>query len=479
MSERPRITRTRPAPSPGVVHLGIGAFFRSHGALVIEDAGGDWGITGVSLRSPDIRNRLAPQDYVYTAVEMAPDGERGRLVEVLNDVIFAPGEPKALIAKMAHPSTRIVSLTVTEKGYCHIPSTGVLDHDHPDIQHDLTHEIPRSAVGFIVRALNARRAAGLHPFTVLSCDNLPGNGQVARNVVTGLAERIDQALADWIAEEGCFPSTMVDRIVPATTEDNIAALAMGSGKMDQAPVFHEPFLQWVIEDRFVDGARPAFETVAGVQMVGDVAPFERMKIRMLNGTHSALAYLGYLAGFETISDTVADPRFEAFVQGVWAHEIIPTLTPPEGTDLAEYATQLRARYANPAIRHRTWQIAMDGSQKLPQRILGTLADNAAAGRACPGLCLAVAAWMRYVGGVDEQGQAIDVRDPLAERLRALSVGSRNPVDQVAALFSVKEVFGEGLDPAIGAAITKAYTSLGERGAAASVAAVPMRRSIGD
>lgn len=477
------IARDRRAPRPGIVHLGLGAFFRSHGALVIEDAmnaragdagagnggAGDWGIVGASLRAPDVRDRLLGQDCVYTAVELAPDETRRRVVHALCDVLFAPGSATALVARMADPATRIVSLTVTEKGYCHVPSTGALDVDHPDVRHDIENTVPRSAIGFMVRALQRRQQAGSRPFTVLSCDNLPDNGRVARNVVTGLAARIDPELAAWISANGCFPSTMVDRIVPATTQQNIAALAAETGHVDQAPVFHEPFLQWVIEDRFVDDMRPAFETVAGVQMVRDVAPFELMKLRMLNGTHSALAYLGYLAGHETIADTVNRPAFAAFARKTWTHEIIPTLAPPEGIDLQTYANRLLERYANPAIRHRTWQIAMDGSQKLPQRILGTMADTVAAGRACDRLVLAVAAWMRYVGGVDEAGRTIDVRDPLADRLKTLSRTANSPAETVNALLSVQEVFGPEVHPAIRHALHSAYAKLVAKGAEASVA----------
>ncbi|MEM1164169.1 MAG: mannitol dehydrogenase family protein [Pseudomonadota bacterium] len=472
MTTRPRLSRKHPAPRAGIVHLGLGAFFRSHGALVIEDAiraaVGDWGITGASLRSPGIRDRLAAQDFAYTAVEMGPEGERTRIVEVLRDVIFAAEGSNALVTRMAEPLTRIVSLTVTEKGYCHVPSTGALDSDHLDIRHDIANAQPRSAVGYIVRALQKRHQRGLRPFTVLSCDNLPDNGRVTRSVVTGLAARIDPSLAAWIDSEARFPSTMVDRIVPATTEANIARLADATGYLDQAPAFHEPFLQWVIEDSFVDGLRPAFEQIAGVQMVRDVAPFEHMKIRMLNGTHSTLAYLGYLAGHETIAETVADPGFRAFIEKVWKTEIIPTLRPPEGVDLQRYADDLLQRYSNPAIHHRTWQIAMDGSQKLPQRILGTISDNRASGKPSDGLCLAVAGWMRYVGGKDESGEPIDVRDPLSDRLRDLSDKADSPGGKVSALLSVREVFGNGVDPATADTITQAYEHLTERGAAACV-----------
>ena len=475
MTPRPRLARQKPAPNPGIVHLGLGAFSRSFVAPAVEDAvisaGGDWGIIGASLRSPDVRDRLAAQEFAYTAVEMAPTEQRGRVINVLSDVIFATGSEDLLVQRMADPAIRIVSLTVTEKGYCYVPSAGALDTDHPDILHDIQNPQPRSAIGFIVRALEMRKRSGLRPFTVLSCDNLPDNGRVTRNVVTGLARIIDPDLAMWIESERCFPSTMVDRIVPATTKENIEVLADDTNTLDEAPVFHEPFLQWVIEDNFVGDARPAFERVVGVQMVRDVAPFELMKIRMLNGTHSSLAYLGYLAGHETISDTVADPVFERFVRRLWSAEIMPTLEPPEGANLQRYADDLFERYANPAIRHRTWQIAMDGSQKLPQRILGTIADNVAANQSCDGLILAVAAWMRYVGGTDENGHEIDVRDPLAARLRDLSNGARTPAGVVDALLSVREIFGSDTDPAIRDGIIAAYQRLLAIGARASVSEI--------
>ncbi len=444
-ADPPRLHRAPgPRPGLGIVHLGLGAFFRAHGAIYIAEAmarsGGDWGILGVSLVSPTQRDLLAPQDFAYTALELGPGGETPRVIDVVQNVLVAREDPGAVLAAMADPAIRIVSLTVTEKGYCHEPATGRLNPEHPDIVHDLAHpDAPRSAPGFLVRALARRRGAGQRPFTVLCCDNLPENGHVVRGVVLELARLVDPGLADWIAAEGAFPSTMVDRIVPATKPEDIERLATLTGVLDRSPVMHEPFRQWVVEDRFVDGARPDLGAV-GVQLVTDVTPFELMKLRCLNGTHSSLAYLGYLAGHETIADTVAHPAFAGFVRHLWAAEIIPSLAPPPGEDLFAYAEALFARYANPAIRHRTWQIAMDGSQKLPQRILGTIADDRAAGRPCPGLTLAVAAWMRYVGGVDERGNAIDVRDPLAPRLKALSDAAPDPAARVDALLAVTEVF---------------------------------------
>jgi fructuronate reductase len=475
-ADRPRLVRPdRPRPGVGIVHLGLGAFFRAHGALYVAEAmaasGGDWGILGVSLVNPTQRDLLAPQGFAYTALELGPGGETAQVVDVVRDVLVAPEDPGAVLEAMADPAVRIVTLTVTEKGYCHEPATGRLNPGHPDIRHDLAHpDAPRSAPGFLVRALARRRAEGHAPFTVLTCDNLPENGRVVRRVVLELARLVEPGLAGWIEAEGRFPSTMVDRIVPATKPEDVERVAALTGRLDRSPVLHEPFRQWVVEDDFVGGARPDLAAV-GVQLVADVTPFELMKLRMLNGTHSSLAYLGYLAGHETIADTVADPAFAAFVRRLWSAEIIPSFTPPAGTDLAAYAEALLARYRNPAIRHRTWQIAMDGSQKLPQRILGTLADNRAAGRPSPGLTLAVAAWMRYVGGTDERGAPIDVRDPLAARLRDLSGAAADPDARVAALLAVSEVFPASLagDGAFRDALARAYRGLLAEGARASVA----------
>ncbi|PZN98453.1 MAG: mannitol dehydrogenase [Hyphomicrobiales bacterium] len=410
---RPAYDRSRLAP--GIVHLGLGAFARAHLCEYTEDAleleFSAWGVTGASLQRPDQRDRLSPQDGLYTLLKRAPEGPELRIIGCVGEVIVAPESPAALIARMASPETRIVSLTVTEKGYCHDPATGKLKVDHPDIVHDLANPLtPRSAIGLIVAALKARRAAGLGPFTALSCDNLPHNGGVLRGLVRDFAALSDDGLSQWIEAEGAFPASMVDRIVPATTEADIAEVAGLIGLEDAAPVIGEPFRQWAIQDVFAAG-RPAWERV-GAQMVSDVAPFEFMKLRMLNGAHSSLAYLGYLAGHETVAEASGDPVLARFLQGLWA-QIIPTVPAPQGVVLADYGDALLARFRNPAIRHRTWQIAMDGSQKLPQRLLGTIRDRLKASAPIDHLALGVAAWMAYVAGTDESGAAIDVRDPLA------------------------------------------------------------------
>jgi fructuronate reductase len=457
-------------PNVGIIHLGLGAFYRAHAAIYIAEAmehsGGDWGIVGVSLKSPNQRDKLAPQDCAYTALELAPTGPIPHHIEVVQGMLVAPENPTAVLNAMSDEAVKIVTLTVTEKGYCHTPSTGQLLQNHPDIIQDLSDpSAPASALGFLVRALDIRRQKGLRPFTVLTCDNLPDNGHVLRGVVLELAALISDDLATWIAAEVKFPCTMVDRIVPATKPEDIDMLGDLIGKYDASPVMMEPFRQWVIEDDFVDGLRPDLGAV-GVQLVENVSAFEDMKLRCLNGTHSSLAYLGYLGGFETISNTVAEPAFAAFVKSLWADEIIPGLTPPAGVDLQAYADALFARYQNPSIRHLTWQIAMDGSQKLPQRILNQLESGLQAGRPMSGLILAVAAWMRYVGAVDENGAAIDVRDPMAERLKSLSDAATTDPAKVQALLSTNEIFPTSLqtNPNFVASLTAAYGGLATLGA---------------
>ena len=419
-----RFARSCPKPNPGIVHLGPGAFFRAFNAVYTHEAmaasGGDWGIIAVSLKSANARDQLLPQDCVYTSVTLSENAQRDEVIESIVDVRVAPEDTQAVIDTMAAPEIRIVSLTITEKGYGYDAATGGLDASHPDVAHDLGQETaPRSAVGLIVAALEKRRVAGVAPFTVLSCDNLPSNGQVARRVVLEFARKTDAELAAWIETEVPFPSTMVDRITPATTSESVAELRSRTGYEDPASVSHEAFRQWVIEDKFANG-RPEWERV-GAQFVDDVAKHEHMKLRCLNGTHSALAYLGYLAGFETVAEAVADGDYASLCKKLWKNEIIPVVPQPEGVDISAYCDQLLARYMDSSIKHRLWQIAMDGSQKLPQRILSTISDHAAEDRMPSGLCLAVAAWMRYAAGEDENGSVIDVRDPHADRLRGASL----------------------------------------------------------
>jgi fructuronate reductase len=432
--------------TPGIVHLGVGAFQRAHIAVYIDSLlslDPSWGIVGASLRRPDMRNALLGQDFLYTLAIQSAEGTKTRLIGSLLDVLDANTQRAQLLEIMSRPAIRIVTLTVTEKGYCHDPATGKLDPNHPDIIHDLDNpEAPVSAPGLIVRALELRRNAGIPPFTVLSCDNLPANGQTTSRVVTDFANLRDIGLARHIAQNVAFPSTMIDRIVPATTDVDRAMVKSETGFDDAWPVVTESFSQWVVEDRFAAG-RPPFEKV-GVDLVNDVAPYELMKLRMLNGSHSTLAYLGYLAGHEYVSQAIADPALLTIVQHLMTQEAIPTL-PMDHTQLLTYRDALLARFSNPALKHRTWQIAMDGSQKLPQRLLGTIRDCLKANRRFDHAALGVAAWMRYVTGIDEHGKPIDVRDPLASRFKAIADDAgADSAALVDGFLNVSEIFGSEL-----------------------------------
>ncbi|HEV2957288.1 MAG TPA: mannitol dehydrogenase family protein [Xanthobacteraceae bacterium] len=431
----------------GILHLGIGAFHRAHQAFYTDAAlaGGEtgWGIVGASLRAASVRDRLAPQNCLYTLVEKSGAGARRRVIGAVRDVIYAPEDRARLPALIADPRIRIVSLTVTEKGYCHDPASGRLNPAHPDIVHDLGEpQAPVSAIGILVAGLRQRRRAGA-PITLLSCDNLPHNGAVLRGLVLDFAARLDPVAAQWIERAVAFPCSMVDRIVPATTDALIEETTAALGFADLAPVQCEPFSQWVVEDRFAAG-RPAWDK-AGAEMVADVAPFEEMKLRLLNGSHSMLAYLGYLSGFEYIWQVMRAPEYVALMREMMRAEVQPRLALNGRYDLATYQQTLIERFANPALAHRCYQIAMDGSQKLPQRLLGTIRVNLAAGLPIRRLALAVAAWMRYVGGIDERGNRIAVQDPLADELAArVARAGGDPGAIVDALLAVRAVFGDDL-----------------------------------
>jgi fructuronate reductase len=470
--QRPRYDRS--AVTTGIVHLGVGAFHRAHQAVYTDDVlarDPSWGIVAASLRSPDTYDALEPQDGLYTVSVRSREGESLRVIGAIRQVIVAPRAVDDLLDVLADPQTRIVTMTVTEKGYCHDPATGALNEKHPDVVHDLAYpREPKSAPGFLIEALRRRRAAGVPPFTVLTCDNLPSNGRTVKRVLTRFAELVDPDLGRFVADEVSCPSTMVDRIVPATSDDDRERIAGELGATDAWPVVTEPFTQWVIEDRFPQG-RPAWED-AGAEFVADVEPYEHMKLRLLNGSHSTLAYLGYLSGYETVADTMADPAFVRLVEGLMDEEVTPTLHMPPGADLTSYKCALVERFKNPALRHRTWQIAMDGSQKLPQRLLGTVRDRLRDGASINRLALGVAAWMRYVTGTDENGAPIEVRDPMAARLREIADRAGDSAERLAGeLFGVREIFGDDLpgDVRFTGAVTAALAQLFAKGARKTVA----------
>ncbi|MEB7713207.1 fructuronate reductase [Kluyvera cryocrescens] len=452
-----------------IVHFGFGAFHRAHQALltnrVLNQHGGDWGICEISLFSGDVlMSQLRQQDHLFTVMEKSAAGNQPIIIGAVNECLNAKLDSlAAIIEKFCEPQVAIVSLTITEKGYCIDPATGHLDITQPRIVHDLASPgEPHSAPGILVEALYRRRERGLPAFTVLSCDNIPDNGHVVKNAVLDMAARRSTELAKWIAEHVSFPGTMVDRIVPAATEASLAEISRELGVEDPCAISCEPFIQWVIEDNFVAG-RPDWGS-AGAQLVDDVLPWEEMKLRMLNGSHSFLAYLGYLAGYAHISDCMQDESYRRAARHLMMAEQAPTLG-ITGVDLSAYADSLIERFSNPALQHRTWQIAMDGSQKLPQRLLDGIRIHLRDGRRWPLLALGVAAWMRYVSGVDDAGNAIDIRDPLAEKIQAL-VKNSNDDNRVATLLTLQEIFGNDLpaNPQFVQAVSLAWQNLAQQGA---------------
>ncbi|WP_197698992.1 mannitol dehydrogenase family protein [Micromonospora inositola] len=436
----------------GVVHLGIGAFHRAHQAIFTELAAAatgreDWGITGVTQRSASVRDQLMPQDGLYSVLERGADAAPLRVVGSVRDVVFGAGDPAAVVDRIADPAVRLVTLTVTEKGYRR-DGAGRLDRSDPEVVADLAGRPPRTVVGQLVRGLQRRLAESAEPITLLSCDNLVGNGDVLRGLVQDIVDALPSSeaggLADWITTSVRFPSCMVDRIVPATTaEDRADALAV-LGLEDRGVVVAEPFSQWVIEDDFAAG-RPAWER-AGAVLTRDVAAWEAVKLRMLNASHSLLAYLGALRGYDTIAAALTEDRLAAAAESLMVEDVAPTLRVPDGLDLDHYRGQVLTRFANPALRHRTVQVAMDGSQKLPVRLLGTVRDRLAAGAVPRHAALAVAAWMVYVAqGRDVRGRDLPLDDPMAERLgTAGAAAGGDPQRLVDALLHVDEIFGADL-----------------------------------
>jgi fructuronate reductase len=447
VDSRPRV---RPGTVPaGIVHLGLGAFHRAHQAVYTEaavaEAGGDWGIVGVAPRSTEVVGRLAEQDNLFSVTSLSNGEARTHVVGALAGVRHAASDPMAVVALLADPAIRVVTLTVTEKAYQMDPATGRLRPD-PAVAADLMGDGPPATVpGLLVRGLIARARAGAGPVALVSCDNLPSNGKRLRGLVTqALAYGgTEDALVDWVGANVTFPGTMVDRIVPATTAETLATAERVLGVSDLAAVAAEPYLQWVIEDDFPAG-RPAWER-AGAVLTGDASPWERLKLRSLNGVHSAIAYLGALAGREMIAEALRIPGMATMLRRFVAEDVAGSFTPPEGVSVVEYGDSVLERFANAAIRHRTIQVAMDGSQKLPQRVLHTIVDRRAAGASPRWGALVLAAWMRFVQGESDAGQPLPLDDPLAERIRkVLAVGKPTPEGVVDALFGLGEVFPAGL-----------------------------------
>jgi fructuronate reductase len=457
-----------------IVHLGFGAFHRAHQALlthrVLSLEGGDWGICEINLvGGEELISALRQQDHLYTVLEKGAEASHGHVIGSVHESMHPAFDGmEAVLDKLAEPQVAIVSLTVTEKGYCMLAGGRHLDLNNPMIAADLAApQNPSSAPGVIVEALRRRRERGLGAFTVLSCDNIPENGHVVRHAVLELAQAQDAGLAQWIASSVTFPNTMVDRIVPAATQDTLNDIARVLGVRDPCGIACEPFIQWVVEDNFVAG-RPAWEKV-GAELVKEVLPYEEMKLRMLNGSHSFLAYLGYLAGYQYIDAAMGSDTYRRAIRALMMNEQAPTLS-ITGVDLAAYADQLAERFTNPSLRHRTWQIAMDGSQKLPQRMLDPIRWHLRHGGRFDFLALGVAGWMRYVSGVDDRGQPIDIRDPLLKEIRSVCETGPDGAERVKALLSLGHIFGTDLpgDNDFVQSVTRAYLLLQQQGAEKTV-----------
>ena len=473
LKKLPRPIRKEPIIKPKIMHFGPGAFFRSFVASLIDKVNQKdiekWGIIAVSLQSEDIFNKLAGQDLVFTSLSMSNTKKRAQKISSISDFIVAKKDRQSVLDALSDDQIEIVSLTITEKGYYYNSDKKELDFGNPKIINDLDNLVkPKTVVGFLVAGLRNRYLNGKDPFTILSCDNLPNNGAIVKKTVLDFAQKIDPHLANWISKEVCFPSSMVDRITPATHDQDIMNFAEEYGMHDPALVVHEEFFQWVIEDKFFS-EKPKFE-LAGIQMVSNVELHEKMKLRCLNGTHSALAYLGYLAGYITIAECVSNDSMVNYIQYLWKKEIITTLETPEGENLNDYCSKLLERYQNPAIEHRTWQIAMDGSQKLPQRILETVNELLKHQRNFQGLALAIAAWIKYVSGKDLHGQTIDVRDPMANDFAVIAKNSITIENFVNSILDFSEVFPANLrgSPAFRKEIQKSYKSLEQYGSLGSV-----------
>jgi mannitol 2-dehydrogenase len=457
---RPLYDRT--TLSPGIVHIGVGGFHRAHQAVYLDDLAGtgvtDWGVVGVGLHRPEIGEVLASQDRLHLVVERHADHDRPRVVGTMTCFLFAPDDPEAVLGVLTDERTRVVTLTITATGYLIDPHTRRFEPDHQVIA-DLTDPgAPTTVFGYLVEALARRRAAGVAPFTVLSCDNIPSNGAATRTAVVSFARLRDPALGDWIDRQVAFPSSMVDRITPTTTPEGRDALASSLGVQDRWPVVTEPFRQWVIEDSFCNG-RPPLERV-GVQFVADVAPYQQLKTRLLNGAHTAMGYLGYLAGHRTTDQVMTDHVFRAYLRAMWAEEVVPLLPDVPGIDLEDYQSTLVRRLANPRMGDQLARLCQRGSTKVPAYLLPSIADARVAGASHDLLTLAVAGWIRFLRGHDLAGRRVDVQDP---RPHLVEVARRAGTDP-RPLLAERDIFGElGAEPDFARAVERHLVALDRSG----------------
>lgn len=468
------ITYDRSRLQPKLLHLGFGAFAKAHIMAfhddVLRQTSGDWGVVAARLHSgADELTQLDRAGGVFTVGEMSGEDIRLREIGCVTGTLHARRDgTSALLSRIADPELCVITLTITEKGYC--LSGNRLDLSHDGIQRDLANPgDPQTAIGIIAKGLAMRMATGAPGLTILSCDNLPANGRLCRQALLDYAGELDPKLQDWIETYCRFPCSMVDRITPAMTEASQQKLDAALGRPDPNGILCEPFRQWVIEDNFANG-RPQWD-LAGAQFVADVAPFEEMKLRLLNGSHSFLAYLGALADKETISDCMNEPVLKAAAKKLMLDEQAPTLQVPEGVDIARYADDLIDRFSNSALRHKTTQIASDGSQKLPQRLLSPVKDHLAKERAFPLSVLAIAGWMHYCRGTSESGAPLPLNDPLSDQIRSFARQSGG-ADYVNSLLSLTSVFGAELPaaPAFTGKIRSAYDTIGANGVLNAIAA---------
>lgn len=475
-------TYSRDDLKEGIVHIGVGGFHRAHLAVYVDNLLGknvddarNWAICGVGLKPFDagMRDALVPQDCLYTVIERSANGSAARVIGSINSFLYAPDDVEAVIAKMAHPDTRIVSMTITESGYYYNENTHELEIEDPDIVADLASDLtaPKTTFGYLFAALARRHESGLPPFTVLSCDNMQKNGTISRNMLVAFARQRDPKIADWIAEKGAFPNSMVDRITPRTSDTDKASLAQEFGIQDDWPVVTEPFMQWVVEDKFANG-RPSFEKV-GVQVVKDVhevEKFECHKLRLLNASHTSMSYIAYLGGFEYVHNVIEHPLFNKYLYNMMQEEVKPLLPAIDGVDIDAYIKKLMERFANPTIMDQITRLTLNGSGKLPQFIMPSIAEQIwdVKTHNFRRLALCVASWFRYLNGVDEQGRPISVDDPMAEALQVLArEGGENP----GPLLGIKSLFGDDVrgDKQFVDELTKALTSLHREGAMATLA----------
>ncbi|CBF83955.1 mannitol dehydrogenase family protein [Aspergillus nidulans FGSC A4] len=440
------------AVKEGIVHIGVGGFHRAHLAVYIDrlmqnHGVTDYAIAGVGLTPFDkkMRDILRSQDHLYTVIERSAKGSFANVVGSINSFLFAPDDREAVVAKMAHPDTHIVSLTITESGYYYNENTHELVSEHPDIQFDLdpaNEKTPRTTFGFLYAALARRFKQGLNPFTVMSCDNMQKNGAITRHMLESFARLRNPEIAEWISKKGHFPNAMVDRITPQTAPADITALANDFGIQDDWPVVTEPFMDWVIEDHFCDG-RPPFEKV-GVKVVKDlraVEEYEKHKLRLLNGSHSAIGYAGQLAGFQYVHEVLQNDTYKKFLWQMMQEEVKPLLPEIPGVDIDEYCRTLIERFSNPTIKDQLPRICLNASGKIPQFIMPSIAEAIWVTGPFRRLCFVAAAWFRYLHGVDDAGNKFDIEDPMLEELQAKAkAGGLEPHE----ILSIKSLFGDDL-----------------------------------